>query len=79
MYRALSLIVFGGGLLAMAYGLFAYNAESNLARVFAGEVSEAGFWLLPGGGAGVVAGIVGLWRGFKGYTRAFSKLPNNAR
>ena len=66
MNRAVSLAILAGGVLLTIYGVAASNSfSSDISRFFTGSPTDKAMWMLFGGVAGIVVGMVGLLRGSK--------------
>jgi hypothetical protein len=66
MNKAISLAVLAGGILLLIFGINAYNSTgSDISRFFSGSATDKSIWLLVGGAAATVLGLVGLGRGSK--------------
>jgi len=66
MTKAISLAILAGGLLLLIFGINAYNSSSSdISRLFTGSATDHSIWLLVGGAAVTVLGLVGLLRGSK--------------
>lgn len=66
MNKALSLALLAGGILLIIFGIIAYDStSSDISRFFTGSATDKSIWLLVGGVAATIVGLVGLLRGFK--------------
>jgi hypothetical protein len=66
MTKAVSIALLAGGILLLIFGINAYDsASSDVSRFFTGSPTDKAIWLLVGGVAGTVLGLVGLLRGSK--------------
>jgi hypothetical protein len=64
MNRAISLALFIGGIVLIAYGISASNSfSSGISRAFIGAPTEKTTWLLICGGAAAIVGHAGMIRG----------------
>ena len=67
MNRAVSLAILDGGILLAIFGVAASKSfSSDISRFFTGSPTDKAIWMLVGGVAGIVIGLVGLLRGSKG-------------
>jgi hypothetical protein len=63
MTRAVSLALLAVGILLLILGINASNAfSSDVSRFFTGSATDKATWMLVGGVAGIVIGLVGLLR-----------------
>jgi amino acid permease len=63
MNKPLSLALFAGGIILIIYGVSASNSTaSGLSRIFSGNPTDRTMWLLIGGVAAAIVGLVGLLR-----------------
>jgi hypothetical protein len=63
MNRAISLALLAGGILLMVFGFIAYDStSSDISRFFTGSATDKSIWLLVGGFAATLAGLVSLSR-----------------
>ena len=66
MTKAISLAVLAGGILLLVFGISAYDStSSDISRFFSGSATDKSIWMLVGGAAATVLGLVGLLRGSK--------------
>ena len=66
MNKALSLALLAGGVLLIIFGINAYDStSSDISRFFTGSATDKSIWLLVGGVAASIVGLVGLSRGLK--------------
>ena len=66
MNRALSLVLLVAGILLIVFGFIAYDStSSDISRFFTGSATDKSIWLLVGGLAVTIAGVVGLSHGSK--------------
>ena len=64
MNKAVSLALLIGGIILIVYGVSASNSTaSGFSRLFTGNPTDKTMWLLIGGAAAVVIGLVGVLRG----------------
>lgn len=64
MNKPLSLTLIVGGIILIIYGLSAADSlGSQFSRFFTGAPTDKSIWLLIGGAAAVLAGLVGFFRG----------------
>jgi len=60
-FKAVSLALLAGGILLLILGISASNSfSSDVSRFFTGSVTNRALWMLIGGAAAVVVGLVGL-------------------
>jgi uncharacterized membrane protein len=63
MNKAVSLAVLAVGILLLILGINAYDStSSDISRFFTGSATDKSVWMLVGGFAGIVLGLVGLSR-----------------
>ena len=63
MAKAISLAVLAGGILLLVLGISAYDStSSDISRFFSGSATDKSIWMLVGGVAATVLGLVGLLR-----------------
>jgi hypothetical protein len=63
MTKAVSLAVLAGGILLLIFGISAYDSSSSdISRFFTGSATDKSIWMLVGGVAMSVLGLVGLSR-----------------
>ena len=61
MIKVFSLALLGGGILLLVFGVNAYNStSSDISRFFTGTGTDESLWLLVGGTAVAILGIMGL-------------------
>jgi len=66
MNKAISLAVIAGGILLLIFGISAYDStSSDISRFFSGSATDKSIWMLVGGVAATVLGLVGLLRASK--------------
>jgi hypothetical protein len=66
MNRILSLVLLVGGIVLIVYGINASDSiSSSFSRFFTGNPTDKTMWLLIGGTAATVVGLVGMLRGSK--------------
>ena len=66
MNKSLSLALMAGGILLVIFGLIAYDStSSDISRLFTGSATDKSIWMLVGGTASVIAGLIGISRGVK--------------
>jgi len=66
MNRTLSLVLLVGGIVLIVYGINASDSiSSSFSRFFTGNPTDKTMWLLIGGTAATVVGLVGMLRGSK--------------
>ncbi len=66
MTKAISFAILACGILLLIFGIIAYDStSSDISRFFTGSATDKSLWLLVGGGAVTVLGLVGLLRGSK--------------
>ena len=66
MNKAISIAVLAGGILLLILGINAYDSSSSdISRFFTGSATDKSRWLLVGGVAATVLGLVGLLRAYK--------------
>jgi hypothetical protein len=63
MNKAISLALLAGGICLLVFGVAAYDStSSDISRFFTGSATDKSMWLLLGGVAATVLGLVGLLR-----------------
>ena len=63
MNKTISAALLAGGILLLVLGINAYDSSSSdISRFFTGSPTDKSMWLLVGGGAVTVLGLVGLRR-----------------
>lgn len=63
MQRAFSLVLLVGGIILIIYGINASESvASSFSRFFKGTPTDNTIWLVAGGVAAAVLGLVGVWR-----------------
>ena len=63
MNKAISLAVLAGGILLLIFGINAYDStSSDVSRFITGSATDKSIWMLVGGVAVTVLGLVGLLR-----------------
>ena len=63
MNKAVSLAMLAGGILLLILGINAYDSSSSdISRFFTGSATDKSIWMLVGGVAMSVLGLVGLSR-----------------
>ena len=66
MNKAISLAILAGGILLLIFGFNAYDStSSDISRFFTGSATDKSIWMLAGGVAATVLGLVGFIRGSK--------------
>jgi hypothetical protein len=66
MNKPISLALLIAGIILIVYGINASNsASSSVSRAFNGSPTDKTIWLLVGGAAAAVVGLVGVTRGSK--------------
>jgi uncharacterized membrane protein YidH (DUF202 family) len=66
MNKAISLVILAGGILLLIFGINAYDsASSDISRFFTGSATDKSIWMLVGGVAATVLGLIGFIRGSK--------------
>ncbi len=66
MNKAISLAFLIGGIILIIYGISASNSVgSSFSRMFNGSPTDKTIWLLAGGAAAAIIGLVGVLRGTK--------------
>ena len=61
MIKVFSVALLGGGILLLVFGVNAYNStSSDISRFFTGTGTDESLWLLVGGTAVAILGIMGL-------------------
>jgi hypothetical protein len=66
MNKIISLVLLVGGIALIVYGINASDSiSSSFSRFFTGNPTDKTIWLLIGGTAATVVGLVGLLRGSK--------------
>lgn len=66
MNKAISLALLVGGVILIVLGINATNSfSSDVSRFFTGSPTDKAVWMLIGGSVAVVAGLVGMSRGWK--------------
>jgi hypothetical protein len=64
MNKAVSLALLVAGIVLIVYGISASNSVgSGFSRMFTGSPTDKTLWLLIGGGAATLIGLVGVMRG----------------
>jgi hypothetical protein len=64
MNKAISLAILAGGILLLVFGVSASNSvSSDISRVFTDAPTDKAIWMLVGGVAVTIIGLVGLLRG----------------
>ncbi|MGM0589601.1 MAG: DUF3185 family protein [Bacteroidota bacterium] len=64
MKKAISAALIIAGILLLYFGYQEYNSfQSNVSETFTGSPSNQALWMLIGGAAASIAGLVGLLRG----------------
>ena len=67
MYKGFSLALLIGGIVLVIFGINASQSfASDVSRFFSGNPTDKAVWMLIGGGAMVIVGLVGLLRTTKG-------------
>jgi hypothetical protein len=66
MDKTISLAILAGGILLLIFGVSASNSvSSDISRVFTDAPTDKAIWMLVGGVAVTIIGLVGLLRGLK--------------
>jgi uncharacterized membrane protein YidH (DUF202 family) len=66
MDKTISLAILAGGILLLIFGVNASNSvSSDISRVFTDAPTDKAIWMLVGGVAVTIIGLVGLLRGLK--------------
>jgi len=66
MNKIISLVLLVGGIVLIVYGINASDSlSSSFSRFFTGNPTDKTIWLLIGGTAASVVGLVGMLRGSK--------------
>jgi hypothetical protein len=66
MNKIISLVLLVGGIALIVYGINASDSiSSSFSRFFTGNPTDKTMWLLIGGTAATVVGLVGMLRGSK--------------
>ena len=66
MDKAISLAILAGGILLVVFGVSASNSvSSDISRIFTDAPTDKAIWMLVGGVAVTIIGLVGLLRGLK--------------
>lgn len=66
MNKAISLALLVAGIILIVYGVTASDSvASSLSRTFTGSPTDKTIWLLIGGAAAALVGLVGVFRGSK--------------
>jgi uncharacterized membrane protein YidH (DUF202 family) len=61
MTKTLSLVLVAGGIVLIVLGINAYDStSSDISRFFTGSATDKSIWLLVGGIASTIAGLVGV-------------------
>ena len=64
MNKAVALALLAGGILFIIFGVNAAQSfSSDISRFFTGSPTDKAIWMLVGGAAASIVGVVGLWRG----------------
>lgn len=64
MNRSISIAVLAGGILLIVFGVgVSQSVNSDISRFFTGSPTEKAIWLLSGGVAATVVGLLGVSRG----------------
>ncbi len=67
MRKIISAILLVGGILLLYFGYQEYQSlQSEVDQFFGGSGSDNAIWMLVGGGAATIGGLVGLLRGKSG-------------
>jgi len=63
MTKSVSVALLAGGILLLIFGITAYDStSSDISRFFTGSATDKSIWMLVGGVAASVLGLVGLLR-----------------
>lgn len=66
MIKSVAFAILAGGVLLLVFGVNAMNsASSDVSRLFTGAPTDRAIWMVVGGAAVAVAGLVGLLFGSK--------------
>ncbi len=66
MDKTISLVILGGGILLVIFGLNASNSiSSDISRVFTDSPTDKAIWMLVGGVVASGVGLAGMLRGSK--------------
>lgn len=66
MDKAISLAILAAGILLVVFGINASNSiSSDISRVFTDAPTDKAIWMVVGGVAVTIIGLVGLLRGLK--------------
>ena len=64
MNKPVALALLAGGILLIIFGVSAVQSfSSDMSRFFTGAPTDKAIWMLVGGVAVSIVGVVGLWRG----------------
>ena len=64
--RLVSLALLVGGVVLLIFGINASNSfGSDVSRFFTGSPTDKAMWMIIGGVAAIVVGLVGTWRSGK--------------
>jgi len=64
MNKAVALALLARGILFIVFGVNAAQSfSSDISRFFTGSPTDKAIWMLVGGAAASIVGVVGLWRG----------------
>jgi hypothetical protein len=64
MIKAVSFALLAGGVLLIVFGVMASTSfSSDISRFFTGSPTDKAIWMLVGGVAASIVGVVGLLRG----------------
>ena len=62
MFKPIAIALFAGGILLTVFGINAMNSfSSDIARFFTGAPTDRSIWMLVGGIAMILAGLVALF------------------
>jgi hypothetical protein len=69
MYKVISLALLVAGIALVIFGISAaHSLGSDISRFFTGSPTDKAIWMLIGGAALAIVGLVGLLRGTKAHT-----------
>ena len=64
MHKSVALALLAGGILLLIFGVSAAQSlSSDISRFFTGSPTDKAIWMMVGGAAASIVGMVGLWRG----------------
>jgi len=63
MNKTVAFALLAGGILLLVLGGIAWQSfSSDVSRLFTGAPTDKAIWMLVGGAAACIGGVVGLWR-----------------